>query len=76
MSEQTNPDEQILAGVQWAEAFPVFYLTEKHPEDHGLFTRAEIARIEAALIEYDFVQDLIASRTGWDDPAPTEQENT
>jgi hypothetical protein len=56
--------ERILAGVDWDEAYPVFYLTEDQPQSHGLFTAAEIERIEAAKVEYGFVQDLIAARIG------------
>jgi hypothetical protein len=71
--------ERILVGVDWDEAYPVFYLTEDQPQKSALFTAAEIERISQAKIEYDFVQDLIAARVGWGSAsfhAPSGQEDT
>jgi hypothetical protein len=78
MSEPASGDERTLVGVDWDEWYPVFYLTEDDPQKSALFTPAEIERIEAAKMEYDSVQNLIAARIGWGSAsfyAPSEQEN-
>lgn len=51
--------------VDWDELYPYFSLSSTYGRKEADFTDEELARIEAALVEFDAVQELIAQRVNY-----------